>query len=117
MKLLGREGKDRRTVEIFYVVVVQSVLLFGSETWVMNPHLEKSLEGFHHWAVWWMAGMGPKSQRYGTWVYPLIGAALSMVGLYKIEVYIDRRQNTVAQYISTHPIMDLCLVVERKPVL
>ena len=117
MNILGKEGADRRTAGRFYVEVVQAVILFDSETWVMTPRMEKSLEGFHHWAVWWMAGMGPKSQWYGTWVYPLIGAALSMVGLYKIEVYIDRRQNTVAQYISTHPIMDLCLVVERKPVL
>ena len=77
------------------MAVVQAVLLFGSETWVMTPRLEKSLEGFHHQAVRQMAGMGPKFQRYGKWVYTPIGAALVIVGLEEIWVYIARRQNTV----------------------
>ena len=80
----------------FYVSVVQAVLLFGSEMWVLTPWLEKSLEGFHHREVWQMAGMGPKHQRYGTWVYPPIGVALEMVGLEEIGVYISRLHNTVA---------------------
>ena len=35
--ILGREGADRRTLGRFYVAVVQTVLLFGSETWVLTP--------------------------------------------------------------------------------
>ena len=35
-----------------------------------------------------MAGIGPKSQRGGTWVYTPIGEALAMVGLEEIRVYI-----------------------------
>ena len=62
-----------------------------------------------------MAGMGPKCKLNGTWVYPPIGVALAMVGLEWIRVYIARHQNTVAQYIATHPIMDLCLEAERRP--
>ena len=30
VNILGREGEDRRTAGIFYVKVVQAVLLFGS---------------------------------------------------------------------------------------
>ena len=116
-KILGREGVDRRKVGRFYVVMVQVVLLFGSETWVLTPRLEKSLEGFHHRAVRRMASMGPKRQRGGTWLYTLIGAALTMVGLEEIGVYITCCQNTVAQYIANRPIMDLCLTAERKTVL
>ena len=99
----------------FDVAVVQAVLLFGAATWVLTPRLEKSLEGFHHRAVRRMVGMGPKPQRDGTWVYKPIGAALEIVGLEKIGVYIARRQNTVTHYIATRPIMDLCLVEERNP--
>ena len=40
-----------------------------------------------------------------------------MVGLQEIGVYIGRFQNTVAQYISTCPFMDLCLVVEQNLVI
>ena len=112
--ILVREGEYRRTTGRFYVVVVQAVLLFGSETWVVTPRLEKALAGFHHRAVQWMAGMGPESQLYRTWVYPPIGEALEMLGLDEIGVYIDRRQNTVAQYIAPRPIMELCMAVERR---
>ena len=38
-----------------------------------------------------------------------------MLGLDEIGVYIERRQNTVAKYIVTCPIMDLCLAADRKP--
>ena len=64
-----------------------------------------------------MAGMVPKCQRDGTWVYTPIGVALSMVGLENIRVYIACLHNTVAQYIATHAITELCLVAEWKPEL
>ena len=47
-KILVMEGADKRTAGRFYVAVVQAVLLFGSETWVLTPQLEKALAGFHH---------------------------------------------------------------------
>ena len=81
----------------FYVAVVQAVLLFGSETCVLTPWLEKYLQGFHQQAAWSMEIMGPKRQEYGTWVYPPIEASLEMVGMEEIRVYIACLQNTVAQ--------------------
>ena len=59
-------------------------------------------------------GMVPERQLDRTWVYPPIGAALDTVVLDEIGVYIDRRQNTVAQYIETHPIMEFCLAADRR---
>ena len=99
------------------MVLVQAGLLFGSKTWVLDHQLEKSLEGFHHWAARRIEGMGPKRQRDGTLVYSPIGAALEMVGLEEIGVYTARRQNTVTQHIVTSPIIKLCLEAERKPVM
>ena len=83
------------------------MLLFGSETQVLIPQLEKSLDEFHHQAARQMASMVPKQQQDRTWVYPPIGAALVMVVLEEIGVYITRRHNTVAQYIANRPIMGL----------
>ena len=40
--------------------VVQAVILFGYETWVLTPRLEKYIESFHHRVVRKMLGMGPK---------------------------------------------------------
>ena len=75
-KILGRDRADRIMVGRFYVALLQAVILFGSKTWVLTLRLEKALEGFHHRAARQMAGMGTKHHKYGTWVYPPIGAAL-----------------------------------------
>ena len=88
---------DGRTAGRFYVAVVQSVILGGSETWLVTPQLNKSLTGFYHQVFWRMAGMRPERQLDGTWVYTPIGAALATVGLDEIRVYIARLQNNVIQ--------------------
>ena len=80
-KILGRKGADRRIAGGFYVAVVQAVLLFGYKTCVLTPRMEKFLEVFHHRSVRHMAGMVPKRQQDGTWLYPPIGAALATVGM------------------------------------
>ena len=60
-------------------------------------------------------GMVPERQLKGTWLYPPIGVALATVRIKEIGMYIDRRQNTFAQYNASHPIMELCLAAERRP--
>ena len=57
VKILGREGADRRMAGRFYVVVVQSVLLFGPETWVMTPGWRRPLRvsttgQYGRWWAW-----------------------------------------------------------------
>ena len=42
------------------------------------------------------------------WEYPPLAAAMEEAVFEEIGVYIKRRQNTVAQYIATRPILDLC---------
>ena len=52
-------------------------------------------------------GHGTQNQPDRMWVYPHIGAVLTMVGLEEIRVYIARRQNTIAQYNTTRTFMEL----------
>ena len=40
---------------------------------------------------------------------------VSETGLQEVENYVSRLQNTAAQVIATMPIMDLCMVVKRRP--
>ena len=96
------------------MAVVKVMILFGSKMLVVTPQLEKALTVFNHRAVWRMTGIGPKRQLDGTGVYPPIGSEMEMVGLYEIGAYISRRQNTVAKYIATRPIMESCLAAERR---
>ena len=41
--------------------------------------------------------------------YPPLGDAMRAVVFKDIRTYISRQKNTVAQYIDTCPILDLCL--------
>ena len=47
-RVLGREGADARILGQIYLAVVQSVMLYGSDTWVMTPRIYRMLGGFHH---------------------------------------------------------------------
>ena len=48
------------------------------------------------------------------WIHPLIAETYELAGLHSIEMYIWRRQQTIAQYISTHPILQLCTTTSRR---
>ena len=107
--ILAREGATPRVSGMFYKAVVQSVLLFGSETWVLSQPMLKALEGFHRRVAWRIAGKQPYlDRRMGEWVYPPIDKVLEEVGMYSIDHYVKKRQNTVADYVATRPIFDLC---------
>ena len=49
----------------------------------------------------------------GIWKYLPLEEAIKEVGLEEIEMYISRRQNTVALYIATRHIFDMCLEAAR----
>ena len=46
--VLSRTGASPRTSSMFYKAVVQSVLLYGSETWTLSATMLKVLRGFHN---------------------------------------------------------------------
>ena len=46
------QGRGRQeNIGDFFKAVVQQVLLFGSETWVLTPIIESSLDSFMHGAA------------------------------------------------------------------
>ena len=77
--------------------------------------MQRVLGGFHHRVVRRLTGRQPQKGRYGGWVYPLLEDVMAEVGLQEVETYVSRRQNTVAKYIATRPIIDLCLMAKRRP--
>jgi len=54
-EVLWAENVPPRVAAKFYKVVVQAVLLYGSETWVLSTTALTSLEGFHIRAAYRMA--------------------------------------------------------------
>ncbi len=112
--ILRAENASRKVCGVFYKATVQAVLLFGSETWMLSPLSLKSLEGFHIWAAYCMAGKMPTRKPDGTWTYPSSRDVLKAVELQTIGHYIGICQETIARFIVDQPLFALCRDGERK---
>ena len=90
-----------------YVTVVQAVLLYGLEKWMMTLRIGRvvacRMTEQQHWIG-----------RYGELLYTLLTEAMTEARLKEVETYISCLQNKVAHFIATRPIMDLCLAAERR---
>jgi len=109
-KLLRSEGDLAPRVKgLFYKAVVQSVLLFGSETWAVTESSLRVLEGFHIRSAYRMATVNvPRKLNNNTWFYPKNEDVLEEVGLFTIQKYIEVRRQTIADSIVDRPIFKLC---------
>ena len=93
---MGREGATARVSGAFFKGVVQQVLLFGDETWVVNPRMERALSGFLNGAARRLTGRQAQRGRNGAWHYLSLEGAMREAGLTDIGKSIANRQNTVA---------------------
>ena len=50
----------------------------------------------------------------GMWFYPPLDAEITAVGLEEVDTYVLHLYNTIAQYIATRPILEICLAAERR---
>ena len=89
----------------FFKAVVQQVLLFGAETWVVTPKMERALSGFLHGAARRLTRRQARRGKNGEWYYPSLEGDIREAGLTDIRKSIANRQNTVAQYIATRPLL------------
>ena len=107
-RVIGREGEDPKVSGNFYKEMDQAVLLFGAETWVLTQRTEKDLESFQSRVARRLTRKQPRWWLDGSWDYPPLAEALGEAGLDGIRKLVTRRQKTVAQYIATQLILDLC---------
>ena len=107
-RILIREGSDPKVSGHFFKAVVQVVLMFGAETWVLTPRMERALSSFQNRFVRRLIGRQLRRRGDGSWDYPPLVAEMEEEGFEEIGTYVTRRQNTVAQYIATRLIMKLC---------
>ena len=113
-RLLAREGATPTVSGNFYKAIVQSVLLYGSETWVWTESMRLTLQGFHHRVARRLSGLMPRLVS-GEWHYPPIEEALATAGLEPLEVYIARRRETLLAQITSRPIYRICEATNRLP--
>jgi len=89
-KLLTREGANPRIFGMFYKAVVQTVLLFGCESWTMTDAMWTALKGFHYCAARRILDMMVHRGPGGGWIYPPLEEALKKDGLYTMEQYVNK---------------------------
>ena len=66
-RVLGREGVDTKVSRSFYTSFTQVVLIFGEETWVLTPRMEKALEISQSRVARKITGRQPRRQKVGSW--------------------------------------------------
>lgn len=107
-RVLVKEGASTRAKGMFYKAIVQSVLLYGVESWTVTPAILKALESFHHRVARRITGLTPRLVA-GEWHYPPLAEAMKLAGLYPMKEYVRRRQATYADYLATRPLYQLCV--------
>ena len=90
-RILSREGATKRVSGNFFKAVVQQVLLFGSETWVVLPRVERALRSFIHGAARQITGKQPRIGWDGKWYYPSLVGAMKEAGFTDVRKSITRR--------------------------
>ena len=90
-QILSREGADRRVSGNFFKAVIQQVLLFGAETWVVTPRMERALSSFIHGAARRITGRQPRRGWDGKWFYPSLEGAMKEWGFQEIRTSINNR--------------------------
>ena len=83
--MLRRKVTDARTLGVIYIAVVQAVMLYGSEMWVMKPRIGRVWGRFHHRVDRRLTGRQPCRGRYGGWLYPPLLDAIAEAVLQEVE--------------------------------
>ena len=65
-RILRYEGANAITMAKFYLAVVQSILLYGADSWTINNRNWKRLESFRKRAVRQMTGQNIQKHRDGS---------------------------------------------------
>jgi hypothetical protein len=102
-RILSSVHSTPKVMAGFYLAVVQAILLYGSETWVLSPKSRQRLEAFHHRCARHMAHQHIRRLPNNTWIYPSSIDILNICGLLPISVYIEqRKQHLLNHYVEPH---------------
>ena len=92
----------------FYRAVVQAVLLYGSETWVLLASMANSIEETHTELLQMI--MGKRLKQLGDEIWETPGAEGTREGLgnQSESIYIEQQQATVAQWVALCSLFEVC---------
>ena len=108
VSILRSEGVNPIIMGYFYKAVVQTVLIYGSESWVVSGDIMRKLRSFHHRVARYLTGRHIRKNADGTWTCPPSADVLERAGLLTLDDYIRRRRDTVQEFTRFRPIYELC---------
>ena len=99
--ILYEKKRNLRAAVSVYRSIVESILLYGSETWVLQGYkVLDRLEKFHRRCARFLTGDFIRPDVDGTWVHPHTENVFRKAGLESIEKYIEKRKVHVANYLT-----------------
>ena len=101
-KILKDEGSNAKTMAKFYITIVQAVLLYGADSWVISKRDMTRLNSFHKRVVRYLTGKHIRKHNDGNWEYPNHEVLLKECGLLPLEIYIERRRGTLRTYLQEY---------------
>jgi hypothetical protein len=108
-RILSKESAKPRVMASFYKAIIQSVLLYGAESWVISQRTLSKLRSFHRRCARYITGMHIRENSDGSWTCPSSEETLEAAGLWTVEEYIRRRRSTVMRYATERSIYRRCL--------
>jgi len=107
-KLLARQNASTTAMGRFYLAAVQSILLYGSDTWTLTSQQLRLLDSFHHHCARHITHMHIRPLPDGTWITPASTDVLQAAGLKPISTYIQKRREHVTEFAKNLPIYAKC---------
>ena len=101
-------GGRSRSVRPIYQAIIQSVLFFGAETWVLSEVMSRKLEGAHVGLLRRIMKQRSVQQKDGIWRQVEAETVIENTVTQPLGTYIDRSQATVAEWVVLCPILDVC---------
>ena len=75
---------------------------------MLTVKMEAALDAFQGRVARSLTGRMTRRGRYGKWQYLPLAGAIKDAGIVRVRTSVLRRQNTVAQFVATRPILALC---------
>ena len=86
-KVAKKTGATVQAQVMMYKSVAQSVLLYGSNSWVMTGSMLKLIDVLCHWVARRIVGMMVRRTTIGEWECSLVAEALDTAGIFPIKEY------------------------------
>ena len=112
-KVVSKTGAMVRAQSMLYKEAVQSVLLYGSESWVVTGEILKFLEVLKNQAAIIITEMTARRTTSEEWEWTPVAEALENSGIWTIKEYIQQRQETLVAKVACWPIYGLCTGLKR----